>query len=152
MCCFGHTRFAADVFHDLHEQVIATSARGRKVLTRVQNIEAALPSLEKAVKNQKSHIHFAYVPGNYLFTSSMSKSTLIMRVHPSNWMSLLSILNSLISRLYLAILLTLLIKHRLWLAHSASKWAKSPASEWSASFYDGFLWRMPRSTTALPSR
>jgi hypothetical protein len=99
MCCFGHTRFAADVFHDLHEQVIATSARGRKVLTRVQNIEAALPSLEKAVKNQKSHIHFAYVPGNYLFTSSMSKSTLIMRVHPSNLMSLLSILNSLISRL-----------------------------------------------------
>lgn len=83
MCCFGHTRFAADVFHDLHEQVIATSARGRKVLTRVQNIEAALPSLEKAVKNQKSHIHFAYVLGNYLFTSSMSKSTLIMRVHPS---------------------------------------------------------------------
>jgi len=62
---FGHTRFAADVFHDLHEQVIATSARGRKVLTRVQNIEAALPSLEKAVKNQKSHIHFAYVLGKY---------------------------------------------------------------------------------------
>ncbi|KAJ1282075.1 hypothetical protein BS78_03G022200 [Paspalum vaginatum] len=56
--------FAADVFHDLHEQVIATSARGRKVLTRVQNIEAALPSLEKAVKNQKSHIHFAYVAGS----------------------------------------------------------------------------------------
>ncbi|XP_062218762.1 SCAR-like protein 2 isoform X2 [Phragmites australis] len=56
--------FAADVFHDLHEQVIATSARGRKVLARVQNIEAALPSLEKAVKNQKSHIHFAYVPGS----------------------------------------------------------------------------------------
>ncbi|XP_047052871.1 SCAR-like protein 2 isoform X2 [Lolium rigidum] len=56
--------FAADVFHDLHEQVITTSARGRKVLTRVQNIEAALPSLEKAVKNQKSHIHFAYVAGS----------------------------------------------------------------------------------------
>ncbi|XP_044975398.1 SCAR-like protein 2 isoform X2 [Hordeum vulgare subsp. vulgare] len=56
--------FAADIFHDLHEQVITTSSRGRKVLTRVQNIEAALPSLEKAVKNQKSHIHFAYVPGS----------------------------------------------------------------------------------------
>lgn len=71
---FGHTRFAADVFHDLHEQVIATSARGRKVLTRVQNIEAALPSLEKAVKNQKSHIHFAYVPGK---CPSISKNALI---------------------------------------------------------------------------
>ncbi|TVU22821.1 hypothetical protein EJB05_32541 [Eragrostis curvula] len=62
--CACSIRFAADVFHDLHEQVIATSARGRRVLTRVQNIEAALPSLEKAVKNQKSHIHFAYVPGS----------------------------------------------------------------------------------------
>ncbi|KAF0924872.1 hypothetical protein E2562_014956 [Oryza meyeriana var. granulata] len=61
-------RFAADVFHDLHEQVITTSARGRKVLTRVQNIEAALPSLEKAVKNQKSHIHFTYVPEQALDT------------------------------------------------------------------------------------
>ena len=68
---FGHTRFAADVFHDLHEQVITTSARGRKVLTRVQNIEAALPSLEKAVKNQKSHIHFAYVPGSYFINASL---------------------------------------------------------------------------------
>jgi hypothetical protein len=69
--CFGHARFAADVFHDLHEQVITTSARGRKVLTRVQNIEAALPSLEKAVKNQKSHIHFTYVPGSYFIKESL---------------------------------------------------------------------------------
>ncbi|KAJ3693883.1 hypothetical protein LUZ60_009363 [Juncus effusus] len=55
--------FAADIFHDLHEEVIATSARGRRVLTRVRNIEAALPSIEKAVKGQTSHIHLAYVPG-----------------------------------------------------------------------------------------
>lgn len=80
---FVHTRFAADVFHDLHEQVIATSARGRKVLTRVQNIEAALPSLEKAVKNQKSHIHFAYVPGKYPHTSSMSKKKYPVQENPS---------------------------------------------------------------------
>jgi hypothetical protein len=57
-------RFAADIFHDLHEQVISTSARGRKVMTRVKNIEAALPSLEKAIRGQTSHIHLAYMPGN----------------------------------------------------------------------------------------
>lgn len=56
-------RFAADVFHDLHEQVTATAARGSKMLTRVKNIEAALPSLEKAILDQTSHIHFAYVAG-----------------------------------------------------------------------------------------
>ncbi|XP_020096763.1 SCAR-like protein 2 isoform X1 [Ananas comosus] len=56
--------FAADVFHDLHEQMTATAARGRKVLRRVQNIEAALPTLEKAIQGQKSHIHFAYVAGS----------------------------------------------------------------------------------------
>ncbi|XP_038985538.1 LOW QUALITY PROTEIN: SCAR-like protein 2 [Phoenix dactylifera] len=55
--------FAADVFHDLHEQVTTTAARGRKMLTRVKNIEGALPSLEKAIHGQTSHIHFAYVAG-----------------------------------------------------------------------------------------
>lgn len=60
-------RFAADVFHDLHEQVSATAARGRKMLTRVKNMEAALPSLEKAMQGQTSHIHFAYVTGISFF-------------------------------------------------------------------------------------
>jgi hypothetical protein len=78
---FGNSRFAADVFHDLHEQVITTSARGRKVLTRVQNIEAALPSLEKAVKNQKSHIHFAYVAGSYFITATLVLKKLRVIVH-----------------------------------------------------------------------
>ncbi|XP_072998876.1 SCAR-like protein 2 isoform X1 [Typha latifolia] len=55
--------FAADIFHDLHEQVTETAARGCKVLNRVQNIETALPSLEKAVQGQTAHIHFAYVAG-----------------------------------------------------------------------------------------
>jgi hypothetical protein len=49
-------------------------------------------------------------------------------------------------------LLISLAKCRLWLAHSTSKWEKSPAIQWSASFYDGFLWRMSRPTTTLPSR
>ncbi|CAL9132945.1 unnamed protein product [Musa textilis] len=56
--------FAADVFHDLHEQITATAGRGRKLMTRVRNIESALPSVEKAFKEQTSHIHFAYVAGS----------------------------------------------------------------------------------------
>ncbi|XP_077227651.1 SCAR-like protein 2 isoform X2 [Tasmannia lanceolata] len=56
--------FAAEVFHDLREQVSATTARGRQMTTRLQRIEAALPSLEKAVLAQASHIHFAYTAGS----------------------------------------------------------------------------------------
>ncbi|KAL9274007.1 SCAR-like protein, partial [Drosera capensis] len=34
--------FAAEVFHGLQEQVISTASRSRKLMTRVQNVEAAL--------------------------------------------------------------------------------------------------------------
>ncbi|MQM20419.1 hypothetical protein Taro_053437 [Colocasia esculenta] len=55
--------FAAEIFHDLHEQVTATAARGHRMMTRIHCIEEALPTIEKAVQNQKSHIHFAYIAG-----------------------------------------------------------------------------------------
>ncbi|KAG0487348.1 hypothetical protein HPP92_009443 [Vanilla planifolia] len=56
--------FASVVFRDVHHQVILTAARGDKVLNRIQTIEEALPHLEKAVQEQKSHIHFAYIAGS----------------------------------------------------------------------------------------
>ncbi|KAG6497973.1 SCAR-like protein 2 isoform X1 [Zingiber officinale] len=56
--------FAADVFHDLHEQITATSGRSRKIMAQVRNIESAIPSVEKAFKEQTSHIHFAYIAGS----------------------------------------------------------------------------------------
>ncbi|MED6123499.1 hypothetical protein PIB30_049720 [Stylosanthes scabra] len=55
--------FAAEVFHGLQEQVMTTSSRSRRLMVRVQNIEASLPPLEKAVLAQTSHIHFAYTSG-----------------------------------------------------------------------------------------
>ncbi|KAL5997883.1 hypothetical protein ACLOJK_008815 [Asimina triloba] len=55
--------FAAGVFHDLEDEVTAVVSRSHKVATRVQYIEAALPSIEKAVWAQTSHIHFAYIAG-----------------------------------------------------------------------------------------
>ncbi|CAK7350421.1 unnamed protein product [Dovyalis caffra] len=55
--------FAAEVFHGLQEQVITTASRSHKLMVRVQNIETALPPLEKVVLAQTSHIHFAYTAG-----------------------------------------------------------------------------------------
>ncbi|XP_074588280.1 LOW QUALITY PROTEIN: SCAR-like protein 2 [Curcuma longa] len=56
--------FAADVFHDLHEQITTTAGRSRKMMARVRKIESAIPSIEKVVKGQTSHIHFAYFAGS----------------------------------------------------------------------------------------
>ncbi|KAJ4851395.1 hypothetical protein Tsubulata_014728 [Turnera subulata] len=56
--------FAAEVFHGLQEQVMSTASRSHKLMVRVQNIEAALPPLEKAVLTQTSHLHFAYTAGS----------------------------------------------------------------------------------------
>ncbi|KAI5384972.1 protein SCAR3 isoform X2 [Lathyrus oleraceus] len=55
--------FAAEVFHGLQEQVMTTASRSHRLMIRVQNIEASLPPLEKAVLAQTSHIHFAYTAG-----------------------------------------------------------------------------------------
>ncbi|CAN0853442.1 Protein SCAR1 [Linum grandiflorum] len=52
--------FAAEVFHGLQEQLTTTATRSQKLKLRVQNIEAALPPIEKAILAQNSHIHFAY--------------------------------------------------------------------------------------------
>ncbi|XP_010529117.1 PREDICTED: protein SCAR2-like [Tarenaya hassleriana] len=40
--------FAAEMFHDLHEEVMTTAARGHAVMVRVQQLEAEFPSVEKA--------------------------------------------------------------------------------------------------------
>ncbi|KAL6992404.1 phosphoenolpyruvate carboxylase [Sarracenia purpurea var. burkii] len=56
--------FAAEVFHGLQEQVINTSSRSQKLTVRLQRIEAAFPSIEKAILAQKSHLHFAYMAGS----------------------------------------------------------------------------------------
>ncbi|KAK7318805.1 hypothetical protein RJT34_03512 [Clitoria ternatea] len=55
--------FAAEVFHGLQEQVMATASRSHRLMVRVQNIEVSLPALEKAVLAQTSHIHLAYTSG-----------------------------------------------------------------------------------------
>ncbi|KAL5072780.1 hypothetical protein RYX36_011764 [Vicia faba] len=50
--------FAAEIFHDLHEEVMATAARGHSLAARVKQLEAEVPSLEKAFFSQTHHSSF----------------------------------------------------------------------------------------------
>ncbi|KAL0310627.1 UNVERIFIED_CONTAM: protein SCAR3 [Sesamum angustifolium] len=61
---FLYGAFSAEVFHGLQEEVTRTSSRSRKLMARVQRIEAAVSPLEKAVLAQRSHLHFAYTAGS----------------------------------------------------------------------------------------
>ncbi|KAI4368131.1 hypothetical protein MLD38_016725 [Melastoma candidum] len=66
------SEFAAEVFHGLQEQITMTSSRSHKLIARAQRLEDALPSLEKLVLSQTSHIHFAYTAGSEWHTRSQS--------------------------------------------------------------------------------
>ncbi|KAM7265473.1 hypothetical protein ACFE04_003156 [Oxalis oulophora] len=50
--------FAAEIFHDLHEQVMLTAARGHGLVVRVQQLEAEVPSMERSFLSQTTHTHF----------------------------------------------------------------------------------------------
>ncbi|XP_057970481.1 protein SCAR2 isoform X2 [Malania oleifera] len=47
--------FAAEIFHDLHEEVMATAARGHGLMARVQQLEAEFPLIEKALLTRTDH-------------------------------------------------------------------------------------------------
>lgn len=51
-------RFAAEMFHNLHEEVMATAERGHGLKSRVQQLEADIPALEKAFLPQTHHSSF----------------------------------------------------------------------------------------------
>ncbi|ONK77197.1 uncharacterized protein A4U43_C02F4090 [Asparagus officinalis] len=55
--------FAAEIFHDLHEEVTTTAARGHGLILRVKQLEAEFPSIEKAFLSQTNHSQFAYNDG-----------------------------------------------------------------------------------------
>ncbi|GMI96408.1 hypothetical protein HRI_003310100 [Hibiscus trionum] len=50
--------FAAEIFHDLHEEVMATAARGHAQMARVKQLEAEFPSIEKPFLSQTDHSLF----------------------------------------------------------------------------------------------
>ncbi|KAJ8436978.1 hypothetical protein Cgig2_012265 [Carnegiea gigantea] len=55
--------FAAEVFHDLHEEVMATAARGHSLIIRVQQLEAEFPLIERTLLEQTTHTTFLYNSG-----------------------------------------------------------------------------------------
>ncbi|KAK0608755.1 hypothetical protein LWI29_035444 [Acer saccharum] len=55
--------FVAEIFHDLYEEVMATSARGHGLMIRVQQLEAEFPSIEKAFLSQTNHAPFFSITG-----------------------------------------------------------------------------------------
>uniref|UniRef100_A0A7N0VDU8 Protein SCAR n=1 Tax=Kalanchoe fedtschenkoi TaxID=63787 RepID=A0A7N0VDU8_KALFE len=55
--------FAAEIFHDLHEEVMATAARGHGLMARIQQLEADVPSIEKKLLSQTDHTTFYYSAG-----------------------------------------------------------------------------------------
>ncbi|KAI3676214.1 hypothetical protein L1987_85815 [Smallanthus sonchifolius] len=50
--------FAAEIFHDLHEELMATAARGHGLRVRVQQLESEIPPIERAFLSQTSHSAF----------------------------------------------------------------------------------------------
>uniref|UniRef100_A0A804JAU1 WH2 domain-containing protein n=1 Tax=Musa acuminata subsp. malaccensis TaxID=214687 RepID=A0A804JAU1_MUSAM len=55
--------FAAEIFRDLHEEIMGTAARSHGLTLRVQQLEAEFPSVEKSFLSQSSHSSFAYNDG-----------------------------------------------------------------------------------------
>ncbi|KFK44748.1 hypothetical protein AALP_AA1G297800 [Arabis alpina] len=55
--------FAAEIFHGIQEEVMATASRSNQLKIRLKHIEATVPPLEKAMLAQTNHIHFAYTGG-----------------------------------------------------------------------------------------
>ncbi|KAI3906914.1 hypothetical protein MKW92_000164, partial [Papaver armeniacum] len=55
--------FASEIFHDLHEEVMTTSARGHGLMTRLQQIEADVPLVERGLLSQTSHSQFLHNGG-----------------------------------------------------------------------------------------
>lgn len=55
--------FAAEIFHDLHEEVMATAARGHSLTARVKQLEADFPLIERAFLSQTNHSSFFYIAG-----------------------------------------------------------------------------------------
>jgi len=53
------------MFHDLHEEVMATTARGHSLISRVQQLEAEVPALEKDFRSLTHHSSI-YTNGGYI--------------------------------------------------------------------------------------
>ncbi|TKY65740.1 SCAR2 protein [Spatholobus suberectus] len=72
-------QFAAEMFHDLHEEVMATTARGHSLMSRVQQLEAEVPALEKAFLSKTHHSSFFTHGGIKWHPTLRSEQNLVTR-------------------------------------------------------------------------
>lgn len=56
-------RFSSGIFHELHEEVMATVSRANVLALRVQQVEAEIPSVEKSLLCQNSETHYFHNTG-----------------------------------------------------------------------------------------
>jgi hypothetical protein len=59
-------RFAAEIFRDLHDELMAIGGRDRDLVARVQQLETELPAVEKALLSEPNQLRFAYSAGDAL--------------------------------------------------------------------------------------
>lgn len=74
-------RFAAEIFRDLHDELMAIGGRGHDLMVRLQQLEAELPVVEKALLSEPNQLRFAYSPGNLLRFYSCKKTLLCFFFH-----------------------------------------------------------------------
>jgi hypothetical protein len=54
------------MFRDLHEELTAVGGRAHDLTVRVQQLEAELPAVEKALLSEPNQLRFAYTNGTNL--------------------------------------------------------------------------------------
>ncbi|CAH8313061.1 unnamed protein product [Eruca vesicaria subsp. sativa] len=70
--------FASEVFHNLHEELMTTSARGKGLAVRLQQLEVEVPkSIEIPILSQTDHSTFFYDPGLEWHSNLQTKENLI---------------------------------------------------------------------------
>jgi len=62
--------FAAEIFHDLHEQLRALRVRSDGLTSRVLRLETELPAVEKALRTSTDQFRYAYIAGSQWHPSS----------------------------------------------------------------------------------
>lgn len=79
-------RFAAEIFRDLHDELMAIGGRGHDLTVRVQQLEAELPAVEKALLSEPNQLRFAYSNGMYLaFETPVTQKRKLLCLHLKIW-------------------------------------------------------------------
>lgn len=65
------SRFAAEIFCSLHDELMTLGARGHALHLRIQQLEDELPGVEKALLSEPNQLRFAYTNGAFAYFFSI---------------------------------------------------------------------------------